>query len=159
MKRKDVITWFHGLFSCLGNIPLATSKLEKSSKGSGEEREEEVSKRTWKIHFCLWIMNFDFQMGVWGFKRIRNFGEARGKKKKNKSKTRELFSEPQSLVLLQNLELSFFILLPSLWGFWGFLSWNMQVKINGKFYLDFIGSPYNLERGQDEPPHCICRAL
>ena len=59
-------------------------------------------------------MNFDFQMGVWGFKRIRNFGEARGKKKKNKSKTRELFSEPQSLVLLQNLELSFFILLSSL---------------------------------------------
>ena len=53
-------------------------------------------------------MNFDLQMRVWGFKRIRDLGETRGeKKKKNKSKTGELFSEPQSLVLLQNLELSF----------------------------------------------------
>lgn len=52
-------------------------------------------------------MNFDLQMRVWGFKRIRDLGETRGGKKKNKSKTGELFSEPQSLVLLQNLELSF----------------------------------------------------
>ena len=96
-------------------------------------------------------MNFDFQMGVWGFKRIRNFGEVREKKKTRvKLESYSLSLRVWFCFKIWNWVL--FLLLPSLWGFWGFVSWNLHVKTNGKFYLDFIGSPYNLERGQDEPP-------
>ena len=98
-------------------------------------------------------MNFDLQMRVWGFKRIRDLGETRGEKKK---KTRvKLGSYSLSLRVWFCFKIwnwVLFLLLPSLWGFWGFLSWNLQVKANGKFYLDLIGSPYNLEGGTRRAP-------
>lgn len=134
IKRKDVITRFHCIFPCLGNIPLATNKLEKSSKGSREERKEEVSKGTWRIHFCLWIVNSDFQIGVWGFKGVRNWGET----SKTKVAPKGIFSEPQSPVLLQNLELSLALFspvqAPQVFPLEFDVKWKSTVK---SLYLDF----------------------
>lgn len=71
-------------------------------------------------------MNSDFQIGVWGFKGVRNLGETR----ENKNTTEGIFSEPQSLVLLQNLEMNFVSVALFCLRTLRFLPWNLICSKN-----------------------------